>query len=97
VDVITRIALTDLRFTPASRELRRTGMLGWAKCRLDGRWQLDGVAVRRTADGEYKLSFPSRTDGNGTEHAYFRPLDNGTRDEIEARVIAYVRAGGWLS
>lgn len=91
------LRIDDIRFTPASRELRRTGMMGWAMCRLDGRWQLDSLAVRRTEDGGYRLAFPSRTDANGTEHAYFRPLDNATRDEIEAQVIAYVRAGGWLT
>jgi hypothetical protein len=91
------LRIDNLRFTPASRDLRRSGLMGWAMCRLDGRWQLDCLAVRRTEKGGYRLSFPSRTDGNGVEHAYFRPLDNATRDAIEAQVIAYVRNGGWLS
>jgi len=90
------LRVDKIRFTPASRELRRTGMMGWAMCRLDGRWELDCLAVRRTTDGRYKLSFPSRTDGNGVEHAYFRPLDNATRDEIECAVIAELRRRGFI-
>jgi DNA-binding cell septation regulator SpoVG len=85
------IVLSDIRFTTASRRDRDEGLLVFAMCRLDGRWQLDGLRVCKTADGRYVLVFPSRMDGDGVERTTFRSLDQDTRQAIEAQVIDELR------
>ena len=92
-DVFT---ITDVRFAPARPDLRRSGLRGWASCVLDERLQLDGLAVRLTADGRPVVSFPVRTDASGGTHPYYRALDEQTRDAIESQVIAEVRRRGYL-
>jgi hypothetical protein len=87
--------VSDIRFTPASRATRATGLIGWSLVRL-GVWEFDGLAVRRTTDAKFVVTFPARTDGTGTSRPYVRPLDEETRAAIEAAILEYVRARGWL-
>jgi DNA-binding cell septation regulator SpoVG len=89
--------IDNIRFAPARAELRAKGMLGWVCCALDGNFQLDGLALRRTADGRYVLSFPSRVDSNGVQHDYIKPLSNGVRDAIQAQVIGTLRKRGYIT
>jgi len=86
----------DIRFAPAKPELRARGLIGWMCCSLNGEIQLDGIAVRRTADGRYFLSFPARTDSNGVSHDYIKPLSKDVRDAIESQVIGDLRRRGYL-
>lgn len=86
--------VANIRFTRASVEDHATGLLGWATCQFDERWQLDGLAVRRTTGGRYVLTFPARIDGNGFERPYLRPLSNELRAEIERRVLEDLRRKG---
>ncbi len=88
--------VSDIRFTPATAALRATGLRGWARCRLDGRWELDGLAVRRTSGGTYTVTFPSKRDGAGIERPFFRPLTSEARAEIEQAVLGYLVRGGWI-
>jgi hypothetical protein len=73
-----------------------TGILGWITMQLDS-VQLDGVALRRTRDGALTLSFPERRDKAGQRHPIVRPLGRAERQEIEALVIARLRARGDLA
>ena len=48
---------------------------------------LDGITLRRTADGRFALSFPERTDRGGRRHAYIRPINDAARQQIERQVL----------
>lgn len=65
---------------------RRAGLLGYVSVHY-GDLVLDGITVRRTADGRHALSFPAKTDGAGRRHSYIRPIDNEVRQEIEREVL----------
>jgi hypothetical protein len=91
------IPVTHIRYSPASAQLRMTGLFGWATCRVDGRWELDGLAVRRTAGGRYVVTFPARVDGAGIERPYLRPLSQDDRAEVERAVLDHLRSGGWVA
>lgn len=54
---------------------------------------LDGITLRRTAEGRFALSFPARTDRVGRRHAYIRPIDATARAQIEAAVLALLGEG----
>ena len=64
----------------------RTGLLGYLSVQY-GDLLLDGITVRRTADGRTVLSFPERVDRRGRRHSYFRPVDGVARGRIEAAIF----------
>lgn len=70
----------------ASDQDIREGLLGWISVEY-GRLILDGVTLRRTLDGRFALSFPSRSDRAGRRHAYIRPVDDTVRQEIERELL----------
>jgi hypothetical protein len=55
------------------------------------------LALRRTSDNKYRISFPRRVDANGIEHDYVKPLSNGVRDAIEGQVIDELRRRGYVT
>ena len=69
-----------------SEDDARTGLLGWLSVEY-GSLVLDGIVLRRTADGRYALSFPARTDRAGRRHSYIRPADDEARNAIEAEIL----------
>ena len=79
-----------LRFTPASPESRRTGLLGWVAFRIGADWHVDGVAVRRTSAGRLRLSFPQRIDGAGRAHPFLLPACSRAWRELERAVLAAI-------
>ena len=84
--------IQDLRFTPASRNHRRAGLLGWLAFRIGPDWRVDGIAVRRTLRGELRFSFPSRVDGAGREHPFVLPACSRVWRELERAVMAELDA-----
>lgn len=91
------ISVSDIRFVPAPAHLRAGGLRGWVGLDLDGQIRLESLAVRRTLEGRYVLSFPARRDGAGVERAYVRPLDDATRIVIETAVLDALRERGFIS
>ena len=79
--------ISAIQFTLASPAMTRTGLLGWVRATLNGHLGIDGLAVRRTRSGRLVVTFPTRIDGLGNEHALVWPLDQATRGEIEAQVF----------
>lgn len=85
------IELSDCAFTPASPDDQKSGLLGWITAKLNGRLVLDGLTLRRTLEGRLCLSFPTRKDRAGREHAYLRPVDNDAREELERQIFQALR------
>ena len=88
--------VTDIRYQPAPLDMRGTGLRGWATATVNGMWVFDSLAVRRTADGRFVLSFPSRRDRSGAEYAYYRPTNAEVRQEIEAAVLEELDRRGFI-
>ena len=64
----------------------RTGLLGYVSV-LYGDLVLDGIVLRKTADGRFAISFPARTDRAGRRHSYIRPANDEVRKAIEAELL----------
>ena len=64
----------------------RTGLLGYLSI-FYGDVVIDGITVRRTAEGRLTLSFPERHDKQGRRHRVVRPIDDAARLAIEAAVF----------
>jgi DNA-binding cell septation regulator SpoVG len=82
-----KLPISSIRATPAPPAVARSGLLAWVSCIVGGELLIDGLALRRTVDGRLTLSFPSRRDRAGREHAYVRPLGDGVRQAIERQVL----------
>ena len=85
-----------VRFSPAPPAREASDLLGFASCSIADIGRIDGLAVRRVADGRYAVTFPGRRDRLGRRHLYFRPRDARARREIERRVIEELLARGVL-
>jgi DNA-binding cell septation regulator SpoVG len=83
--------VSDVRITVAPQSMQATGLYAWARVLVDGRWEVDGLAVRRTQSGAFVVTFPTRTDGAGHARAYFRPIDKESRTAIENAVLRAAR------
>lgn len=77
----------EARFQDSTPKLAATGLLGWVSF-VWGGIRLDGVSVRRTAEGELTLSYPLREDRRGRTHPTFRPISDEVRREIEEQVFS---------
>ena len=84
------LLVSDVRFTAASPTGVASGLLGWASCTLNDSLRLDGIAVRRKADGGLALSYPARRDAVGRQHYYIRPLDDAARREVEHQLLSAI-------
>lgn len=76
-----------IRFVPASDAEAERGLLAYLKIDF-GPLVLDGVTLRRHADGRLGLSWPERTDRAGRRHPLVRPVDDEARVALEREVLA---------
>ena len=79
---VSRVSLST-----RGREVDR-GLLGWVACTLDDAVRLDGIALRRTLDGNLALSYPARTDAAGRRHPYARPVSDAVRRHLEEQIFS---------
>ena len=77
-----------LSFTSAPDHLEKRGMLGWISIRVGDELVIDGLGLRRTRDGDLRLSFPTRRDSHGGEHSIVRPTNTEAHKAIERHVLA---------
>ena len=70
----------------ASESEIRTGLLGYLSV-FYGDLVLDGIVLRRPADGRFALSFPARTDKSGRRHSYIKPASDEVRQDIERELL----------
>jgi DNA-binding cell septation regulator SpoVG len=71
----------------------RQGLLGYLSVYY-GALVIDGITVRRTAQGRICLSFPERRDSRGRRHSIVRPIDDATRQAIELAVFGQAQLSG---
>ncbi len=79
--------IRDVRFSSADQDQAKTGLLGWLSFTFSDTLRLDGVMLRRTADGRLTLSYPSRRDRAGETHYVVRPVSDAARTAIEQHVF----------
>jgi len=94
---LDNLTITDIKFHPCARDLRSTGLRGWATITVNDELILDSLQVRRTLDGRSAISFPTRLDANGVAHPYYRAATPAARSAIESQVLAELASRGWIS
>lgn len=79
--------ISSVRFIPASNADAERGLLAYVKLEF-GTLLVDGVTLRRHADGRLGLTWPERTDRAGRRHPLIRPVSDAARRELEDAVLA---------
>lgn len=79
--------LHDFRFTVAERAEQKTGLLGWIAFTIDDHVRVDGVTLRRTAEGRITLAFPARVAKDGRKRSIVWPISETARQAIESQVF----------
>ena len=69
-----------------SEDDERQGLLGYLSL-CYGSLILDGICLRRTAEGRFALSWPARTTRAGRRHPYARPISDSARKAIEHEIV----------
>jgi hypothetical protein len=87
--------VSEVRFHPANRAHRASGLLGWVTAEIDS-VLIDGITLRRTREGRFVLGFPKHVATDGTHYPTVRPRGPAEREAITNRIVGYVRARGWL-
>lgn len=85
--ILTTRLISGVAFTPGTAEDKSEGLVGFVTLTFADLLLLDGLVLRKTAAGHHALSFPSRTDRQGWQHPYYRPLDERARRIIENAVF----------
>lgn len=75
-------------YIPASDQNQLLGLLGWVRLVVSHAVVVDGITVRRTRDGQLRLSFPERRDRRDNRHPIVRPVNAAARLHIESQVFA---------
>lgn len=84
------LRIGDVRFKPCLGVERTKGLLGWARCTLEGVIVLDNIAVRCDRDGRELISFPSHRDKWQVERAHYWTTHPWVRAEIQEAILKYV-------
>lgn len=78
--------ISELKYTPANREAKERGLLGFVQCVVGGLLRVD-CALRRTRDGRLTISFPVKHDQAGRAHPLVSPANAEARLAIETAVF----------
>jgi DNA-binding cell septation regulator SpoVG len=81
------LTVTSAGIVYASEPDNCRGLIGYITLAFNDALMVDGITLRRTRDGAYRLSFPERTDGRGRRHPIVRPLTAEDRASIEGQVF----------
>ena len=81
------ITLTEFRFAAANRMEMKTGLLGWIAFTINDTLRVDGVTLRKTAEGRLALSFPAKTASDGRKRSILWPVSNTARQDLESQVF----------
>ena len=83
------LQITDVKYSPASEREGRDGLLGFVAFDVDCTLRVESVMVRRTRNGDIRLSFPRRRlDPTGQEQFFVRPVNDAARRYIESQILS---------
>ncbi len=84
---MSTLRVTETRYVVARDHERAKGLLAWISVVISDALVLDGLTLRRTRDGELRVSYPERTDGAGRRHPIVRPINEAARTAIEEQIL----------
>ncbi|MBL8857576.1 MAG: hypothetical protein JNL28_03605 [Planctomycetes bacterium] len=92
-----RRGISRIKLTPCGEADRARGLRAYVSFDVDGEWRFDGVTLRRTANGDHRISFPARKSRGGAEFPHIVPLVNSRRQEIEDAILNHLAQAGGAS
>ena len=85
------ISISDVQFYYGDPKDRSEGLCEWIYATLNGSIRLEAMTLRRTAEGNYAISFPSRFDHAGRKRFFYRPLNDRARIALERQIFAALK------
>ena len=82
------VRVSDVKFTAASEEQVRTGLLGFLCFVVNAALRVDGCTLRRTAAGKLTVSYPARRDARGRQHSVVCPIAEHFRRDVQHQILA---------
>jgi len=82
-----RIRVSDLRYAEAPEADQARGLIGRVRFVVNDALVVGGVALRRTRDGRFTLSWPSRRDARGEKRYFVHPISDAVRLDLERQVL----------
>lgn len=87
------LRVSEVAFSPAPEADQDRGLLGWVSFVINDALSVNGVAVRRTRDGRFVLSYPARPDAVGNKCFLVRPRNDRARRHLERAVLGALGQG----
>jgi len=85
-----RLVVTSAGIVRASETDCGRGLVGWVTVAINDCLLIDGITLRRARSGNFRLSYPARTDRQGRKHSIVRPLTDADRIAIEKQVFTHL-------
>ncbi len=89
--------VSRVRLTRGSARDKERGLVGYIRFLLNGWLQLDGLTLRRRAEGGHAISYPLRKRCGDQEHHVVYPIDERARGRLDALLLEALQRKGLLS
>ena len=69
------------------------GLVGWASCVVNGALYLNNIAIRRSRDGGFVLTYPCKRSRSDQKYFYFNPITREAKRVIDEAILGKLTHG----
>jgi len=69
------------------------GLVGWASCVVNGALYLNNVAIRRSRDGGFVLTYPCKRSRSDQKYFYFNPITRAAKQILDQAILGRLERG----
>lgn len=63
------------------------GLVGWASCVVNGALYLNNIAIRRSRDGGFVLTYPCKRSRSDQKYFYFNPITRVAKHVLDEAIL----------
>ena len=63
------------------------GLVGWASCIVNGALYLNNIAIRRSRDGGFVLTYPCKRSRSDQKYFYFNPITREATRALDEAIL----------
>ena len=63
------------------------GLVGWASCVVNGALYLNNIAIRRSRDGGFVLTYPCKRSRSDQKYFYFNPITRAAKHVLDEAIL----------
>jgi len=69
------------------------GLVGWASCVVNGALYLNNIAIRRSRDGGFVLTYPCKRSRSDQKYFYFNPITRTAKQVLDEAILGKLERG----